>query len=95
MYLASSRHIRSCPAVALLLLGLFVVCNLFNDRMFSLLTLQETHNIDTFAELADNVDVIPNKLQFSIYYRDSQRPDPKQNRSKSPFFEIPQGRHTN
>lgn len=62
--LACSRLVRSCTSMALLFFGLFVVNNLLGDRMFSLLTLQPTHSIGSFAELADIVDVIP------LTYRD-------------------------
>lgn len=48
----------------MLLLSLFVVYNLFGDRMFSLLSLQETHFIDSFAEMVDNVNVIPISHNF-------------------------------
>lgn len=39
--------------------------------MFSLLTLQETHNIESFAKLADNVDVIPLSLNFEDIIRNN------------------------
>lgn len=56
-----SKNIRSFCSVILLILGLTVVRNFFGERMFSLLSLQPTHSIDSFAELAKRVDVIPIK----------------------------------
>lgn len=43
------------------MLGLTIVCNFFADRMFSLLTLQPTHSINSFAELSRRIDIIPIK----------------------------------